>query len=66
MIVKELLQKILSENSWGLYTKERPLEELPSNVGKMWKKNEVDLDQLVFEYNKVTDNNTNIEYRRRK
>ena len=61
MIVKELLQKILSENSWGLYTKERPLEELPSNVGKMWKINEVDLDQLVFEYNKVTDNKTNIE-----
>ena len=52
MIVKELLQKILSENSWGLYTKERPLEELPSNVGKMWKINEIHIEQLVYEYNR--------------
>ena len=61
MIVKELLQKILSENSWGLYTKERPLEELPSNVGKMWKINEVEIDQLVYEYNNKIEGNTDIE-----
>ena len=52
MIVKERLLKILSENNWGLYTKEPPLEELPSNVGKMWKINEIDIEQLVYEYNR--------------
>ena len=55
MVDKELLKRILAENNWGLYTKERPLEELPSNVGKMWKINEVEIDQLVYEYNnKIT------------
>ena len=54
-MLKEILQKILNENNWGLYTKERPLEELPSNVGKMWKINEIDIDQLVYEYNRLTN-----------
>ena len=58
MIVKERLLKILSENNWGLYTKDRPLEELPSNVGKMYKINDVDLDQLIVEYNRMENEQT--------
>jgi len=50
--------KILSENNWGLYTKDRPLEELPSNVGKMYKINDVDLDQLIVEYNRMENEQT--------
>jgi len=61
MVDKELLKRILAENNWGLYTKERPLEELPSNVGKMWKINEVEIDQLVYEYNNKIEGNTDIE-----
>ena len=61
MVDKELLKRILAENTWGLYTKERPLEELPSNVGKMWKINEVEIDQLVYEYNNKIEGNTDIE-----
>lgn len=51
MIVKELLIRILNENHIGLYLKSRPLEELPSNNGVLYKVNEVDVDSLVDEYN---------------
>ena len=51
MLSKELLAKILSENNWGLYTTTNPLEEMSSNVGKMYKINDVDIDRLVETYN---------------
>ena len=51
MINKGLLLKILSENSWGMYHKSNPLEEFPTNVGIMYKINEIDVDKLVEEYN---------------
>jgi hypothetical protein len=51
MLSKELLAKILSENNWGLYITTSPLEEMSSNVGKMYKINDVDIDRLVEIYN---------------
>ena len=51
VINKELLIKILSENSWGLYSTTSPLEEMSSNVGKMYKISDVDADRLVDTYN---------------
>ena len=51
MINKELLLKILSENNLGLYIKSKPLEEIPSNVGVMYKVNEVDAEKIIDEYN---------------
>ena len=51
MINKELLIKILSENGWGIYLTTSPLEEIPSNYGKMYKINHIDTDRLVETYN---------------
>lgn len=51
MINKELLIKILSENGWGLYLITNPLDEMPSNFGKMYKVNDIEVDRLVDEYN---------------
>tara|TARA_R100000306_G_C4342655_1_gene126042 strand:+ start:726 stop:905 length:180 start_codon:yes stop_codon:yes gene_type:complete len=51
MINKELLIKILNENNLGLYIKSKPLEEIPSNVGVMYKVNEVDAEKIIDEYN---------------
>ena len=51
MLNKELLIKILSENNWGLDLTTSPLEEMSSNVGKMYKINDVDADRLVETYN---------------
>ena len=51
MIVKELLIKILNENHIGLYYKSRPLEELTANNGVLYKVNEIDVDNLIDEYN---------------
>ena len=51
MINKELLLKILSENSWGMYHKSNPLEEFPTNVGIMYKINDIDVDRLIEAYN---------------
>ena len=51
MINKELLIKILNENNWGLYLTTSPLEEMPANVGKIYKVNEIEIDKLVEEYN---------------
>ena len=50
MINKELLIKILNENNLGLYIKGKPLEEIPSNVGVMYKVNEVDAEKIIDEY----------------
>ena len=51
MINKELLIKILNENNLGLYIKGKPLEEIPSNVGVMYKVNEVAAEKIIDEYN---------------
>ena len=56
MLNKELLLKVLSEHNWGVYLKSRPLEEMStSNVGKIYKINEIDADSLVEEYNKLLE-----------
>ena len=36
MLEKKALEKILAENSWGLYLKGRPLEEINTNVGGIY------------------------------
>jgi hypothetical protein len=51
MLNKELLTKILSENNWGIFLKGSPLEEMSTNVGVMYKINEVDVDKIVDSYN---------------
>jgi hypothetical protein len=56
MLNKELLIKVLSQNNWGIFLKSSPLEEMSTtNVGKMYKINEVDVDHLVEEYNSILD-----------
>ena len=56
MLNKELLLKVLSEHNWGVYLKSSPLQEMStSNVGVMYKINEVDADSLVEEYNKLLE-----------
>ena len=56
MLSKELLLKVLSEHNWGVYLKSSPLEEMSTtNVGKIYKINEVDADNLVEEYNKLLE-----------
>mgnify|MGYP003154777096 FL=1 len=56
MLNKELLIKVLSEHNWGVYLKSSPLQEMStSNVGVMYKINEVDADSLVEEYNKLLE-----------
>ena len=56
MLSKELLLKVLSEHNWGVYLKSSPLEEMStSNVGKIYKINEIDADSLVEEYNKLLE-----------
>ena len=56
MLNKELLLKVLSEHNWGIYLKSSPLEEMSTtNVGKIYKINEVDADNLVEEYNKLLE-----------
>ena len=56
MLNKELLMKVLSEHNWGVYLKSSPLQEMStSNVGVMYKINEVDADSLVEEYNKLLE-----------
>jgi|TARA_A100001391_G_scaffold204861_1_gene202193 hypothetical protein len=51
LIDKKVLEKILIENSWGLYLKGRPLEEINTNVGVIYKICEVSIEKLVDEYN---------------
>ena len=56
MLNKELLLKVLSEHNWGVYLKSSPLQEMStSNVGVMYKINEVDADSLVEGYNKLLE-----------
>ena len=56
MLNKELLIKVLSEHNWGVYLKSSPLQEMStSNVGVMYKINEVDADSLVEEYNTLLE-----------
>ena len=56
MLNKELLLKVLSEHNWGVYLKSSPLEEMSTtNVGKIYKINEVEADNLVEEYNQLLE-----------
>jgi|TARA_R110002020_G_scaffold474316_2_gene705293 hypothetical protein len=54
-----MLEKILTENSWGIYLKGRPLEEVPTNVGMIYKICEVQIDKLVDEYNLTLEKEQN-------
>ena len=56
MLNKELLLKVLSEHNWGIYLQSSPLEEMSTtNVGKIYKINEVEADNLVEEYNQLLE-----------
>ncbi len=59
MLEKKVLEKILAENSWGLYLKGRPLEEINTNVGVIYKICEVSTEKLVDEYNEHVINMKN-------
>ena len=49
---KELLMKVLNEHNWGIYLKSKPLEEMSTtNLGIMYHINEVEVDNLIEEYN---------------
>ena len=56
MLEKKVLEKILAENSWGLYLKGRPLN---TNVGVIYKICEVSTEKLVDEYNEHVINMKN-------
>ncbi len=56
MLEKKVIEKILAENSWGLYLKGRPLEEINTNVGVIYKICEVSVEKLIDEYNKYLTN----------
>ena len=51
MLERKALEKVLTENSWGLYLKGRPLEEINTNVGVIYKICEVSVEKLVDSYN---------------
>jgi|TARA_R100001443_G_scaffold76482_1_gene83927 hypothetical protein len=51
MIDKKVLEKILNENNWGIYLKGRPLDEISTNVGVIYKIAEISSDRIVDEYN---------------
>ena len=51
MIDKKVLEKILNENNWGIYLKGRPLDEISTNVGVIYKIAEISSDSIVDEYN---------------
>ena len=56
MLIKELLMKVLSEHNWGVFLKSSPLQEMStSNVGMIYKINEIDVDSVVKEYNAMLD-----------
>ena len=49
---KELLMKVLNEHNWGIYLKSKPLEEMSTtNLGIMYHINEIEVDNLIEEYN---------------
>ena len=59
MLNKELLIKVLSEHNWGIFLKSSPLQEMStSNVGMIYKINEIDIDSVVNEYNTMLDTYT--------
>jgi len=56
MLSKELLLKVLSEHNWGIFLKNSPLQEMStSNVGMIYKINEIEIDNLVNEYNTLLE-----------
>ena len=56
MLSKELLIKVLNEHNWGMFLKSSPLQEMStSNVGMIYKINEIDIDNVVKEYNNMLD-----------
>lgn len=56
MLNKELLIKVLSEHNWGIFLKSSPLQEMStSNVGMIYKINEIDIDSVVNEYNTLLE-----------
>ena len=56
MLSKELLVKLLSEHNWGSFLKNSPLQEMStSNVGMIYKINEIDIDSVVNEYNTLLE-----------
>ena len=56
MLEKKIIEKILAENSWGLYLKGRPLEEINTNVGVIYKICEVSVEKLIDAYNNYLTN----------
>ncbi len=56
MLSKELLMKVLNEHNWGMFLKSSPLQEMStSNVGMIYKINEIDIDNVVNEYNNMLE-----------
>ncbi len=56
MLNKELLTKVLSEHNWGVFLKSNPLQEMStSNVGMIYKINEIDIDSVVDGYNTLLE-----------
>ncbi len=56
MLSKELLIKVLSEHNWGIFLKSNPLQEMStSNVGMIYKINEIDIDSVVDGYNTLLE-----------
>ncbi len=56
MLSKELLIKVLNEHNWGMFLKSSPLQEMStSNVGMIYKINEIDIDNVVKAYNDMLD-----------
>ena len=56
MLSKELLIKVLNEHNWGIFLKSSPLQEMStSNVGMIYKINEIDIDNVVKAYNDMLD-----------
>ena len=56
MLNKELLIKVLSEHNWGIFLKSSPLQEMStSNVGMIYKINEIDIDSVVDGYNTLLE-----------
>jgi len=56
MLNKELLTKVLSEHNWGVFLKSNPLQEMStSNVGVIYKINEIDIDNVVDGYNTLLE-----------
>ena len=48
--------KVLNEHNWGMFLKSSPLQEMStSNVGMIYKINEIDIDNVVNEYNNMLE-----------